>query len=72
MIKLQSKQSQLAENKVAIEAAKAEEAMYAVVYQIVTNMIGTKEIYKFKQLRQKAYYKMLKTYAMLEKEMTVA
>ena len=46
--------------------------MYAVVYQIVTNMIGTKEIYKFKQLRQKAYYKMLKTYAMLEKEMTVA
>ena len=72
MIKLQSKQSQLAENKVAIEAAKAEEAMYAVVYQIVTNMIGTKEIYKFKQLRQKAYYKMLKTYAMLEMEMTVA
>jgi len=35
-------------------------------------MIGTREIYKFKQFRQKVYYKMLKNYANLEKEMANA
>ena len=35
-------------------------------------MIGTKEIYRFKQLRQKAYYKMLKSFATMEKELATA
>lgn len=46
--------------------------MYKKLCQIITNMIGTKEIYKFKQLRQKAYYKMLKSFATMEKELALA
>jgi hypothetical protein len=55
-----------------MDKAKEEENMMITLTQIITNLIGCKEIERFKQLRQKAYYQMLKEYSKCEKDLAVA
>jgi hypothetical protein len=68
----QSKEAQISENQQEIDKAKEEEKMYTTLTKIISNLIGLREIDLFKQLRQKAYYQMLKNFASYEKEMAKA
>lgn len=55
-----------------MEKAKEEEKMYITLTQIITNLVALKEIDRFKVIRQKAYFKMLKAFGEAEKEMVRA
>ena len=45
--------------------------MYITLDQIITNLLGSRQIDRFKQLRQKAYYKMLREFALCQKHIAV-
>jgi hypothetical protein len=62
-IKKVSKEEQLAVNQKELEKAKSEERNYTIACQIITNIVASIEIDRFKQKRQKAYFQLLKKYA---------
>lgn len=66
-LKKVSKEEQLASNQKELEKARGEEKNYACLCQIVTNIVASREIDRFKQKRQKAYFQLLKKYAREEK-----
>jgi hypothetical protein len=66
-IKKQTKEEQMTEAQHDMDKAKEEVNMYTTLTTIITNLLGNREIERFQQLRQKAYYKMLKNFAECEK-----
>lgn len=46
--------------------------MYTVLSTMITNLLADREIDRFKQVRQKAYFKMLKGFAESEKAISMA
>jgi sorting nexin-1/2 len=66
-LKKVSKEEQLAANQKELERAKADEKNCACLCQIVTNLVASREIDRFKQKRQKAYFQLLKEFSRVEK-----
>lgn len=71
-LKKQSKEDQLADNQREMDGAKEEEITYTRLCTYINNLLTTREIDRFKQMRQKAYYTMLKAFALCEKEIALA
>ena len=68
----QTKEEQLAENNKETELAKNQENMYTILSNTITCLLGNREIERFKHLRQKAYYQMLRSFAECQKSTAMA
>ena len=71
-IRDRTKEEQLAENGKEIQLAREEEDMYTLLFNTITCLLGNREIERFKQLRQKAYYQMLRSFAECQKSTAMA